>query len=274
MTYARELAVAEAAARAAGVLIRAHYDRGDVAVERKADDSPVTIADRDANACILEMLRAEFPADAILSEESADDPSRLANQRVWIVDPLDGTRDFVACTGDFAVHVGLAVGGVAVVGAVYQPVTERLYSASAGQGATFTAAGTTRRLHVSSRTNVSELRLGVSRMHAISALTEFLTATNLTSQATSIGASVKHMRLAAGELDAIVSLSTGEHDWDTCAPEIIVREAGGRLTSGLGTPFSYNQADPQHHHGSVTSNGHAHDALISLVAPFAARLSR
>jgi 3'(2'), 5'-bisphosphate nucleotidase len=179
----------------------------------------------------------------------------------------------VARTGDFAVHVGLAVGGVAVVGAVYLPVSRRLYSACAGEGATCTIDATTERVRVSAVTEISELRLGVSRMHATSALSEFLAASGLAPHATAIGASVKHMRLASGELDAIVSLSTGEHDWDTCAPEVIVREAGGRLTDGLGNAFIYNQADPRHHHGSITSNGRAHDALVALVAPFAERLS-
>src|SRR6185295_7654657 len=114
---------------AGGQIVAAHYARGELAVESKADRSPVTQADRDASARIVDLLRAALPGDAVLSEELPDDAARLACRRVWIVDPLDGTRDFVARTGQFSVHVGLAVDGEPVVGAVYQPVTEVLFSA-------------------------------------------------------------------------------------------------------------------------------------------------
>src|SRR5262245_30371990 len=135
MDYRAELQIAEAAARAAGELIRAHYERGGVPVETKSDDSPVTQADKDANEKILELLAAAFPADAILSEETPDSDDRLVHRRVWIIDPLDGTKDFVNRSGEFSVHVGFSDGGEAVVGAVYQPITRVMFGASAGHGA-------------------------------------------------------------------------------------------------------------------------------------------
>ena len=107
--------MAAEAARDAGRAILRRYSQGAIAVETKLDNSPVTIADREANAVILAALTAAFPDDAILSEESPDNRRRLGKARVWIVDPLDGTRDFVARTGDFCVHVGLAVEGIATV---------------------------------------------------------------------------------------------------------------------------------------------------------------
>nr|MBA3453697.1 3'(2'),5'-bisphosphate nucleotidase CysQ [Deltaproteobacteria bacterium] len=114
MTYSSELETAIRAARAAGSVIADYYARGSVQVDLKADASPVTQADRDADVVIAEVIRAAFPADAILSEETPDDHARLSRSRVWIVDPLDGTRDFVGRTDDFAVHVALAVDGVPV----------------------------------------------------------------------------------------------------------------------------------------------------------------
>src|SRR5215471_436617 len=110
-----------------------HYANVGIEVQTKPDRSPVTAADLEANAVIVDGLRAAFPGDAVLSEESADDGARLGNRRVWIVDPLDGTRDFVARTGDFCVHVGLAVGGEAVLGVVYRPTTGALYHARRGR---------------------------------------------------------------------------------------------------------------------------------------------
>ena len=125
--YARELEAAERAARLGGEAILRHYRRGsDVRIEIKPDQSPVTEADLAANAVIVDLLRAAFPDDGILSEELPDGEERFSKRRVWIIDPLDGTRDFVARTDQFCVHVGLAVDGVAAVGAVFQPVAGRI----------------------------------------------------------------------------------------------------------------------------------------------------
>src|SRR5262245_37537887 len=109
-----------------------HYEAGLVDFQTKSDMSPVTAADMDANAAIVDGLRAAFPDDAVLTEESPDDGSRFQKARVWIVDPLDGTRDFVARTGDFCVHIGLAERGEAVLGVVYQPVIDALHYARRG----------------------------------------------------------------------------------------------------------------------------------------------
>ena len=265
----REFREARAAAEAAASVIRAHYDKGGIAVETKADESPVTAADRDANAVILDRLRVVFPDDAILSEESPDDSRRLAARRVWIIDPLDGTRDFVARTGEFAVHVALAIDGVAVVGVVVRPVTASVFYAVAGQGAFCARAGQTERLRVSDRATLAALRIGVSRLNASSRVGAALRAGGLEGNAVTMGASVKYMAIARGALDAAVNLSPGECEWDTCAPEVIVREAGGQVTDGGGRPFRYNQPDPGHHRGSIVSNGRCHDQLAALVDPFA-----
>lgn len=262
-----ELQTAERAALAAGELIAAHYARGPIAVETKADDSPVTQADRDANAKILEVLGEAFPEDAILSEETPDDHARLARRRVWIVDPLDGTRDFVARTGQFSVHVGLAVDGEAVVGVVYQPVTGALFSAARGMGA-FRVEGTSgSQLRVSTVSELAALRIGVSRLNLSDRLKRCLHASGL-ERTVPMGASVKHTALAAGELDAVINLSAGELEWDTCAPEVVIREAGGVVTDGEGRPFRYNQVDLVHHRGSICSNGKAHAALVAAVQPY------
>ena len=263
----RELAIAEHAARAAGELVAMYYARGPIPIETKPDRSPVTEADREANARIIEVLRAAFPGDWILSEEVPDDPARLDHRRVWIVDPLDGTRDFVARTGQFSVHVALTVDGAAVVGAVYQPVPAAMYAAAAGGGAWRTRGGERTRLRVSAVREVAALRVGTSRLNATSRLGRFLAQTGLDGRAVPMGASVKHMAITEGALDACINLSPGEQEWDTCAPEVVIREAGGELTDGDGLPFRYNRPDLGHHRGSVASNGACHATLVDLLAP-------
>lgn len=274
MSYEAELAAAERIARAAGELVAAHYARGPLPVETKADQSPVTAADREANARIVELLRAAFPADWILSEEAPDDPARLAHRRVWIVDPLDGTRDFVARTGQFSVHVALAVDGAAVVGAVYQPWPDVMYAAAAGGGAWRARDGERTRLRVSATRDLGALRVGTSRLNAASRLGRFLAEAGLDARAVPMGASTKHMAMAEGALDACINLSPGEQEWDTCAPEVVIREAGGAFTDGDGRPFRYNQPDLGHYRGSLASNGACHAALVALLAPHLAEGTR
>jgi 3'(2'), 5'-bisphosphate nucleotidase len=271
--YANELAVAEQAARAAGAIIRAHYERASVRIDTKADASPVTLADREANDAILSVLRVAFPADPILSEETPDDAVRLAARRVWIVDPLDGTRDFIARSGEFAVHVALAVEGTPTVGAVDRPTLDAMYSAVAGGEAVCTTAGSRRVLRVSAEATRDKLRIGVSRLNQSSLLGRAIAETGIAPQTIAMGASTKHMAIAAGELDAVIALGS-EHEWDTCAPEVVIRAAGGDFTDGDGRPFRYNQRDTMHHRGSLASNRACHGELVALVQPFVASALR
>jgi 3'(2'),5'-bisphosphate nucleotidase len=270
--FDREVREACAAAQAAAAIILRHYAAGGIAVETKADESPVTAADRDANTVIVDHLRAAFPDDGILSEELPDDGQRLAKSRVWIIDPLDGTRDFVSRTGDFAVHVALAVDGAAVVGVVAQPVTASLYHAVTGGGAFVTRDGASESLHVSDVATLARLRIGVSRTNLSALVGAALKSGGLEGNAVAMGASIKYMAVARGTLDAAVNLSSGECEWDTCAPEVIVREAGGRVTDADGRGFLYNQPNPSHRRGSIVSNGRCHAPLAALVAPYADKL--
>jgi 3'(2'),5'-bisphosphate nucleotidase len=247
--------VAVQAAREAGSVILRHYKQGG-AVDLKADASPVTRADLEANDVILAILRAAFPDDGIRSEEGGGERT---SHRVWIVDPLDGTRDFVAGTDEFCVHVGLAIDGRPVVGAVYQPVADAMYYAYYGAGAWRVENDRKTRLQVSQRERA--LRVGISRLNLSDRLAQSLAGFEVHR----MGASTKHMLLAAGGLDAVINVSHGENEWDTCAPEVILREAGGELTDVSGARFVYNQPDPCHPRGSIASNGVCHAALIELV---------
>jgi 3'(2'), 5'-bisphosphate nucleotidase len=263
-----ELDAARAAAVAAGAVIRRHYDAGPLAVDDKIDGSPVTRADLEANEVILAVLADRFPGDAVLSEESADDPARLNRSRLWIVDPLDGTRDFVARSGEFAVHVGLAIDGRAAAAAVYQPVGDRLYAAATGGGATVTSGGQTRALRVSQQRDPGAARIGVTRMAPSAALGRFLAETNAVARAVAIGASIKMLALAEGTVDATVCLHGREKEWDTCAPGLIVTEAGGQVTDLDGAELRYNRADVRLLRGILMSNRLVHDALLRQARPY------
>lgn len=266
-TLDRELAVASAVAREAGAVIMRHYGTAGLDVQTKPDRSPVTAADLEASEVIVEGLGAAFPGDRVLSEEGPDDGSRLSHDRVWIVDPLDGTRDFVAGTGDFCVHVGLAVGGEAVLGVVFRPTTGALYHARRGGGAFVDDGGDRRRLRVSTISEPGQLRVGVSRLSLDPGLEQCLLASGLAPRAVRVGASVKYMALATGELDACLNISLGEAEWDTCAPEVIIREAGGLVSDGDGRPFGYNRRELRHPRGSVCSNGACHPYMLRVIAP-------
>jgi len=266
-TLDRELELARAAAREAGAVILRYYGEEEVEVRTKADQSPLTVADEQANALIVARLSAAFPDDAILSEESPDDPARFGKRRVWIVDPLDGTRDFLAKIGDFCVLIGLAIDEKPVLGVAYHPVKEALYFARKGGGAFVEADKATTRLATSRRQEPGELRVGISRLNPDEGLGKLLAASGLQPRAVSMGASAKHMALARGEIDAVLNLSAAEQEWDTCAPEVIMTEAGGTVTDGEGKPFRYNQKDLYRRRGSIASNGLCHPYMIRIMAP-------
>ncbi|MFM8393112.1 MAG: 3'(2'),5'-bisphosphate nucleotidase CysQ, partial [Acidobacteriota bacterium] len=130
----KELEIAKALAREAGHLLMEYY-RGETAVQWKGVDDPVTAADHAANELLVARISAAFPDDGILSEELPDDGSRLSRERVWMIDPMDGTRQFVDRVDEIAVQIGLTIAGVPQLGIVYHPARERMFYAAAGLGA-------------------------------------------------------------------------------------------------------------------------------------------
>ena len=155
--FDEELDVASELALRAGEIVMKLY-RADVAVELKGRNDPVTEADRQANEYLVEGLRSRFPSDGVVAEESPD-RSDVTKERCWFVDPLDGTKEFIAQNGEFSVMLGLAVGGRATVGVVYQPVTKKLYRGVVGGRAELAVRDDLKPLRVSQRTAADGLRL-------------------------------------------------------------------------------------------------------------------
>src|SRR3954470_1920114 len=161
-----EVEFTNALARAAGAVLLRHYHspfRVEQKVNALQEMEEVTAADREANELIVHRLNEEFPDDGILAEESQDTDLRLEKERVWLIDPMDGTKNFVQRDGDFAVQIGLSVSGESVVGAVYQPVRDVLYWAEKGAGSWIEEADkAARRMTTSSQTNTHEMILASS----------------------------------------------------------------------------------------------------------------
>ncbi len=267
-----ELEVAIGLARQAGEAIMGYY-RTELDVLEKAGGEPVTAADRAADDLIVRGLRAVFPLDGLLTEESDDDPSRLEKERVWIVDPLDGTTEFINETGDFAVQIALAVRGQPVLGVIHQPAVQRLYHAVQNGGAYCVEDGGSRRLLVSTETDPAEMCMVASRSH-YSELVE--------SARQALGvARVKHVGsvglkvgfLAQGACDLYVATTVAK-EWDLCAPHALLLEAGGTLTNFCGERPAYNQPEVAECRGLIGSNGQVHDRLVEVVAALMDEQSR
>ena len=268
--YDHEMRVACELARAAGAAILEHYE-GPLQIKQKtsADDvEPVTQADTIANDLIVTGLKREFPSDGILAEESVDTKRRLEKSRVWMVDPLDGTNGFIDGNGDFAVQIGLAEDGRCVLGVVYQPLTGVLYRA-VHKGGTWIERPQFEPVQgkVSDKKSFSEMRLAASRSHRSPRMNKVVTQFGFQDEVQRGSVGIKVGLLVEQQCDVYIHLSPRTKQWDTCAPEVILTEAGGRITDLFGYPLNYNVPDVQNRNGLVASNGISHDLIIETLAP-------
>jgi 3'(2'), 5'-bisphosphate nucleotidase len=276
-TYDRELRVACELARVAGAAILEHYE-GPLNIEQKnCDDDvePVTQADTIANDLIVTQLQREFPNDGILAEESIDTEHRLQKSRVWMVDPLDGTNGFIEGNGDFAVQIGLAEDGQAVVGVVYQPLTGVLYRAVRGEGTWIERPEfAPEKATVSGTKTLTSMRLAASRSHRSPRMSKVVARLGFREEVQRGSVGIKVGLLVEQQCDVYIHLSPRTKQWDTCAPEVILTEAGGRMTDLFGYPLNYNVPDVQNRNGLVASNGVSHDQIIETLAPLLKEFGR
>ena len=270
--YEKELEIAIDTARTAGEVILAHYARDIVAESKIGADNfsePVTIADREASTIVVQGLHGYFPDDGILSEEEDDDiRHRLGRDRVWIIDPIDGTAGFIKKDGDFAVQIGLAVEGEPVVGVVLMPFHNILHFASRGKGA-FAERGNAERepIRVSQTSDFSEMNLAVSRNHRSPKMSRIVEELGFRNEVQRGSVGLKVGLIAEQACDMYIHLSPRTKLWDTCAPQIILEEAGGKLTDLWGQRYRYDVHDVQNWGGIVASNGRAHAAAIGRLRP-------
>lgn len=235
----------------------------------KSGDSPVTSADLAANRYILEQLQAVFDPDefAYLSEETYQTQppeARLGRDWVWIIDPLDGTKDFINRTGEYALHIALAYQGRPVVAIVVCPDFGKLYSASLNAGAWVeTRGGDRQTLQVSTKADPEALIMVVSRSHRGGRFERLMQHFPVKQQHQIGSVGCKIAAIVDQQADLYLSLSgkSAPKDWDFAAPELILTEAGGQFTHFDQTPLQYNREDVNQWGGILASNGQIHVQL-------------
>lgn len=278
MGFEKELEIAKGLAQKAAVEILEHYGREIVAEDKLGVDQhyePVTAADRAASRIIVAGLAETFPDDAILSEEEDDIVAlRLGRERVWIIDPIDGTAGFVRKDGDFAVQIGLAERGKAVVGVVLLPFHNVTYYATAGSGSFKESAEGSERVQASIETDYSKMYLAVSRNHPSPKIRNVFQSLGLAGELNRGSVGLKIGLIAEQTCDLYIHLSPRTKLWDTCAPQVILEEAGGRLTDLFGEEFRYDIEDLQNHGGICATNGAAHDETIRRLRPMLSEFGR
>jgi 3'(2'), 5'-bisphosphate nucleotidase len=275
----KELESAIEAAREAARTVLEYYGRDVVAQQKIGVDNhaePVTIADKAASRIIVSRLTEAFPEDYILSEEEIDHPKmRTENERVWMIDPIDGTWGFIKKDGDFAVQIGLVENGDPILGVVLVPVLDLLYYAVKGEGAFAMAdGGEAVRLKTSDNADFSRMSLAVSRNHRSPKISRIITDFGLKQEIQRGSVGLKVGLIADKICDLYIHLSPRTKFWDTCGPQIILEEAGGKLTDLFGERIRYDIKDVQNHGGIVASNGVAHAAAIAKLRPLLTEFGR
>ncbi len=230
-----------ALARRAGEAIMAIY-ASDFAVEHKDDRSPLTAADLAAHRLIVEGLQALTPNLPVLSEESADIPAaeRRAWTTYWLVDPLDGTREFVKRNGEFTVNIALIENGQPTIGVVYAPALDYLAHAARGGQAIEVDRDVTRELRATPRAG-DTWRIAGSRSHGDPRSEAFVRKLGA-HEMIPLGSSLKFCRVAGGRADVYLRMGPTS-EWDTAAGQCVLEVAGGAVTTLALVPLVYNQRD-------------------------------
>ena len=251
---------------AAGAAIMNYYhDRGSFSVTDKAPDNPLTDADLAADNLLRERLLARLPEAGWLSEETVDQPDRLEKELVWVVDPLDGTKEFVLGVPEFSVSVALVELGHPLLAVIFNPPTGELYHAFRGHGLVFDGRPAT----TSRRGELLGATIDASRSERKRGEFEPFEASMTIQTIGSIA--YKLARVATGQVDATWSRGP-KNEWDICAGALLVQEGGGRCVDLNDQPFSFNKPWPKVN-GIIADNGLLHDQILKALAPHGAARS-
>lgn len=262
----RDLDIVSKIVLEAGRIVLEVYAK-DFAVAYKGVRDPVTEADARANAYIVDALREAFPGDGVVGEESEDKSDALKGGRVWYVDPLDGTKEFIKKNGEFAVMIGLAIDGEARLGVVFQPAKDKLYAGIVGEGAwlqtkALEGGGERRSLKVSATAEAKNLRLVVSRSHRAESTDMLVKRLGITQERQSGSVGLKVGLIAEQVVDLYVHPSDRTKAWDACGPEAVLRAAGGRFCRLDGQPYRYGGEDLRTEAGILACNAAAFDHVL------------
>ena len=259
-----EIEIASNLARKAGEVIMKIYHE-DFAVMCKGINDPVTEADQQANTIIVEGLQAHFPQDSIVAEESPLPSTSLTQGRVWYVDPLDGTKEFIARNGEFSVMIGLTVDARTKLGVVYWPTGNHLYAGITDEAAWVELDGITRVLEAAQSKSPPNISLVTSRSHRSPLLATIHQTLNIHDEQRMGSVGLKIARIAQREADVYIEPGPFTKAWDACAPEAILRGAGGCFTDIHGNPIQYGLNNFRNLHGIVGSTQDCYQRVIQAL---------
>ena len=253
----RIVLAATTAAYEAGDIIHSFF-LSEYEVKMKGKGNPVTEADIAADDILKKMLISEFPEYGWLSEETRDTPHRLTKKRVWVVDPIDGTKEFVEGIPNFVVSIGLVENGIPILGVIHNPINKDTYTAISGGGVFFNGNQTS----ISDKTEFSLISILNSRSETRQGLWESYTPHF--KELIPIGSiALKLAMVAAHQTDMVASLKP-KNEWDICAGHCLINEAGGKLLTIEGKGITYNNADTLITPGLVAGNESVVNSFIKL----------
>lgn len=234
-------------------------------VIRKSDGSPVTAADLAAQDILSNGL--EQYGWPILSEEAEDSTDRLRAQRVWIIDPIDGTFGFTQKNGEFAIQVGLVENGVPIFGVVYRPTTDQYFYAHQGKGSFLIdrESVASRRLAVSTTSEITDAVLAISGSRVDRANMDEIKKIGFDSHLHVGGIGVRIGLIVEKQAEVYITETDRLGEWDICAPQIILEEAGGIMTGLNGETLTYNNKDPHNPHGVLAATKSLHPILLEKI---------
>ncbi len=254
--YREELQTAERAAKEAGTMIMALF-KGKYDVKEKSKNNPVTTADLEANRVIREIVRTRFPTDGWLSEEDKDGAERLHVSRVWVVDPIDGTKEFIEGVPQFAVSIAFVENGRPKAAVIFNPAQNQMYKAAVGFGAFLNEQP----ISVTPREDIDGARLLVSRSEPQKKFQVFIDRCEIKP----VGSIAYRLaKVAAGDGDGTLTFRS-IHEWDICAGVLMVEAAGGKVMDGSGNALLFNKPEPRDR-GVVAANAPLSGGLQDLWA--------
>ena len=259
-----ELFLAIEAATKAGKIIMDIYNK-DFQTSYKNDKEPLTEADIQSNELIQMIISKSI--HPILSEESEDNKERLAKEIVWIIDPLDGTSDFIQKTGEFTVMISLVKKHVPIIGVIYWPVEDILFISQLGNGAYQFSAKHWDRLSVSKTLELENCSALGSRVHLSNNEKNILDSLKI-KKFTSKGSSLKVAEISRGKAELYFTTTNKIKQWDTSASYCLINEAGGKMTDMYGNDLVYNTDDVYHQKGILVTNGLIHDQFVKVYDNF------
>lgn len=268
--WAKEMSVCLAAIRAAGKEVLTRYQSFERIANAPGDIS--TDADRASQEIILRRLHDTFPSDRLCGEESTATLQQAQErstqgERLWIVDPIDGTRGFARKNDEFSIMIGFVVAGEVILGAVLEPAIDRLTYAVRGEGCfVVVGEGQPQRCRATATPTLAQAVLSISRSQKAEGRERLLTAFGARDAVETYSAGIKLAQVARGETDIYLGDYLTLKDWDVCAGHILVEEAGGRISSVDGREIRYaGTGKSLGGRGILATNGRLHDDCLSVL---------